>query len=138
MKKILDLKEIGLITTFENITRTTVKDHFTDPSTNTLIFLVKPGQLSKAIGKNGITIKRASERIKKKIKVIELSNNSVKFFNMLISPLKPTEVKQEEEKLVVTCGTTQTKAQLMGRNKQKLLFLREIMKKHFGIEIELV
>lgn len=138
MKKKLDLKEIGLITTFENMTGATVKEHLVDPSTNTLIFVVKQGDVRKAIGKNGVMIRRVCEKLKRKVKVVELSDDAVKFFKVLIMPLEASDVKADEGVLRVSAGTSEAKAHLIGRNKQKVLFLNEVMKKFFGVEVVIV
>ena len=66
----LDIKAIGLITTFEKITRSHVKTVFFD-KTNQIVFIVKEGEAGKAIGKGGSNIKRLSALMKKKVKAQE-------------------------------------------------------------------
>ena len=72
-----DDKLLRVLTLFENVTKTRVKDCIERP--NTYYFIVEGGELSKAIGKNGSNVKQLRRLLKKNIHVIEYSSN-IKLF----------------------------------------------------------
>lgn len=126
----IDITLIGYITTFENITKTNVKDCFFNKNKN-LVFIVKEEQGKRAVGKNGVNIRRLERLLHKKIKVIEFNNNPEEFVKNIIFPLKSPEIKLNEKELVIKTDSTQLKALLLGREKSNLNELQSIVKKYF-------
>ena len=53
----LTAEEMRYIALFQDLTRATVRDCIIDNDENRIIFLVKPGDMGLAIGRNGINIK---------------------------------------------------------------------------------
>ena len=133
MKK-YDLKTIGLITTFEKITRTNVKTIFIDKNSQ-VIFIVNEGDAGKAIGKGGKNIKKFSYLAKKKIKVIEFNPEVKEFIKNCIEPLKVDSVEKEGKIVTLHAKSRQTRAMLIGRNKENLIALSNIIRKYFDVEI---
>ena len=127
----IDLTLIGYITTFENITRTQVKDCFINKN-NQLVFLVKQGQASRAIGKKAIILKKIESLLHKRIKVIEFNDNPEEFVKNLIYPLKSPEIKLNNKELIIKTDSTQLKALLLGRDKANLKELQEIFSKSYN------
>ena len=121
---------IQQINLFEKITRCKVRDMFIH--NEILVFIVDDG--SKAIGKAGKNVRRISNLMKKKIKIIEFTDNRVNFINSLIYPLK-VEMGDKGEILELK-GDTKTKALLIGRDGKNLKFYNTVMKKYFNTEIK--
>lgn len=130
----LDIKTIGLITTFEKITRSHVKTVFTDKN-NQVVFIVQEGEAGKAIGKSGVNIKRLSALMKKKVKVIEFNPDVKEFIKNCIAPLQVDAIKVEEKKVILQSTSRQTRAQIIGRDKTNLKELNQLVKKYFDDEI---
>jgi N utilization substance protein A len=130
----LDLKTMGYISVFEKYTGSNVKDCFLSGSS--LVFIVKEGQIGRAIGKKGINIKNLSKKFKKSLRVIEFSDDAVKFVKNLIYPVK-THVEKRGNKIVISAEDTKTKGFLFGRDKSKLKDMQEIIKRYFDIEISI-
>ncbi len=124
-----NLETIQLINLFENIAKINVKDCFFDK--DKLVFIVNEGQGSKAVGKKGINVKKFAEKTNKRIKIIEFSNDPVKFINRYISPIKPESVVQEGKIIKISAKTTKDKGLLIGRNSQNLENLKKVTKKYF-------
>jgi transcription termination/antitermination protein NusA len=128
-----NLETIQYINYFEKITRTSVKDCFFDE--DKLIFVVKSGQARKAIGKQGINVKKFSEKVNKKIKIIEFNEDPVKFVKSFIAPIKPKNIEKEENIIKIEAESTKDKGLLIGRSAKNLENLKKHVQKYF-VEIE--
>lgn len=128
-----NLETIQYINYFEKITKTSVKDCFFDE--DKLIFVVKEGQARKAVGKQGINVKKFSEKTNKKIKIIEFNEDPVKFIRSFISPIKPKNIEKEEGVVKIEVESTKDKGLLIGRNAKNLENLKKHVQKYF-VEIE--
>lgn len=128
----LDSTLIGYVTTFENLTHVDVSDTFFDA--DVLVFLVKSGDAGKAIGRQGAKIKTLSRLLKKRIKVMELSDDVVTFVKRALEPLDVGETILDEEKktLLLKPVEAQTKAQIIGRNGKRLEGLQAMVKRYFS------
>ena len=131
----IDITLIGYITTFENITGTNVKDCFINKNSQ-VVFVVKTGQGSRAVGRNASNLKKIEKLLHKKIKIIEFNENPGEFVKNAIYPLKSPEIKLNENKEVtIKTDSTHLKALLLGRDKANLKELQEIVKKYFDVTI---
>lgn len=133
MKKVLTIELIGLINTVEKITKAKVKDAFYDAH-KTLIFVVAKGDIRKAVGKQGANVKRLGQMMKKRLKFIEFDEDPAVFIKHCIYPLE-VSVNKEEGKVVLEAKDHLTKGKLLGRDKQNLESLKELVSKYFNIEI---
>ena len=128
-----DIELIGYITTLENISGSKVKDAFIDKK-GMLVFIINQGDMAKAIGKKGINIKRLSNLLKKRLKLIEFNENVLEFVKNCIQPLQAS-VSQEDNKILLESPDTTIKAKLIGRDKQNLIALNELVNRYFKVEI---
>lgn len=127
---------IKLITLFESMTGAKVKDCI---SNEKLIFIIEENEMGKAIGKNGINIKRMENMLKKKIKLVEFSNDILQFVKNIIHPIGALAIKQEDGILAIRGKDANTRAMLIGRERQNITHLNEIVKRYFDIkEIKVV
>ncbi|MDP3918872.1 MAG: NusA-like transcription termination signal-binding factor [Nanoarchaeota archaeon] len=129
---ILDQRLIGFINIFERMTRAKIKDCFEEG--DTLVFVVQPGEIRKAIGPGGENIRKASEKFKKKIKVIQFNDNIEKFVLNLLYPLKP-EVELKEDKLVIKAKDNREKGLIFGREKSRLKGIQDTVNKYFKVDV---
>ena len=128
-----NIELIGYITTLENISGSKVKDAFIDKK-GMLVFIINQGDMAKAIGKKGINIKRLSNLLKKRLKLIEFNENVLEFVKNCIQPLQAS-VSQEDNKILLESPDTTIKAKLIGRDKQNLIALNELVNRYFKVEI---
>ncbi len=129
---IFDQKIMGYINLFERITRAKVKDCFEEGKG--LIFIVQPGEVGKAIGKQGSTIKKVRFKFRKDIKIIEFNPTPEKFLLNLIYPLK-SEIEVRDDKLVVMTANSREKGQIYGRERENFKRLGKLIKKYFKLEL---
>ena len=60
-----DTETLNMLRVFEDITGAAVRDCIIDENNSAIVFIVEPGQMGLAIGKNGINIKMAEKFLKK-------------------------------------------------------------------------
>ena len=130
-----DQRLIGFITTFENVTRAEVKDAFLDKN-NVLVFVVKQGQVAKAIGRGGQNVQRISNLLKKRVKVVEFNEDPCVFAKRFVDPVKPDEIVLEDDHVSIRAASRQTRALLIGRDKQNIKELEELMQKYFKLKVK--
>lgn len=122
---------IKLMTLFESTTGAKVKDCIANEK---LVFIIEENEMGKAIGKNGANIKRMENMLKKKIKLVEFSNDLVQFVKNAIHPIEPAEITGEDGIITIRGKDTSSKAMLIGREKQNINHLMEIVKRYFDVK----
>ena len=128
-----DMQTIGLINIFEKITRAAVKDCFVINST--LIFVVKQKDIGKAVGKAGSNIPKLNRIMKKPIKIIQFNPDPCKFVLNLLYPIKPAEIKQDDDKIFIKANGLAEKGKIFGREKTNLKRIQEIINKYFPVKL---
>ena len=119
---------------FERITRITTR--YCVKYNDTLMFCVPKLMISKALGKNNENLKKMSDILKKRIRVVAIPNgveDAKVFIQSIISPVTFKEIEITDEGIIVTAGA-QNKAALIGRNKRRLLEMQKIVKDFFNLE----
>ena len=131
-----DSEMIKLMAFFESMTGAKVKDCISDGK---LIFIVEENNMGKAIGKNGANIKRLENALKRKIKLAEFSDDVLQFVRNLVYPADVAEIKNDNGLLTIKGRDTNTKAMLIGRDRQNINSISGIVKRFFDIrEIKVI
>ena len=122
------MKKMGL---FEAITKAKLKDFFDDPVQERLVFIVLPGELWKALGKKGANVKRLEEKFKRKLKIVEFSDDLVTFVKNMAMPLRVNDVSEEDGIVTIKHGDMQTKGLLIGKNARNLRNMESNIQRYF-------
>ncbi|MBP2132713.1 N utilization substance protein A [Methanomicrobium sp. W14] len=93
---VLNEQSLQLMKQFEDITGAGSRDCIVDERNDRLIFVINPGDMGRAIGKQGSSIKKASEDLGKKIEVVEFSNDPEQFIKNCFLPARVLTVNIEE------------------------------------------
>ena len=88
---------MALISQFERLTGAGSRDCVIDDRNNRLIFVVNPGEMGLAIGRQGSSIKKAMDVMGKKIEVVEYSPDPEQFIRNCFLPAKVTSVDFDGE-----------------------------------------
>ena len=107
---------------------------------NAAIFVVPENKVSLAIGDNGKNIKKMSEIIGKKVKVVlkpEGLEDAEKFISTITYPITIKNIEIDNNNLIINAGS-QSKAMLIGRNKVRLEEMKKIIKNYFGKEVKII
>lgn len=131
-----DSESMKLIALFESMTGANVKDCIANEK---LIFIIEENDMGKAIGKNGVNIKRMENNLKRKIKLVEYSSDVLQFVRNIIYPIEVLDIKNEDEIITIHGKDTSSKAMLIGRERQNVIHVTNIVKRYFDIkEIKIV
>jgi len=122
---------------FERITRSKLKDCI--QGEGSILFIVDPGFIGKAVGKRGVNVAKLEKALNRKIKIVEFNPDVLLFVKNMIYPLKVKDIEKTEQIITITGPDVQTKAKLIGRNGQNLRKLESIIKRYNDImEIKVV
>ncbi len=134
LRTTLDMKFIRYLNLFERVAKVRARHCFCYNST--IIFLVPKQEVAKALGNGGKNIKKLSEILEKKVKVIEMpcvKEDIKKFIEAIIYPVKFKSIEVKDDCVIISAGM-QSKATLIGRNKTRLKEMKNILNEHFGIK----
>lgn len=132
----ITIETIQLINLFEKITNAKVKDCFTKE--DQVIFIIQNGDLAKALGKNSANIIKLKELTRKQIKVVEFSDDPIRFVRSIIKPAVPESITLNNTTIEIKANDTKTKGLLIGRDSKNLQALRIILKKYFPYEVQIL
>ena len=107
-----------------------------------IVFGVPKKLISKAIGKEACNIRKMSETLGRKIKVVGNPNDDSKesireFVRKIVSPVEFKDLEVTDEEIILTAGS-QSKAALIGRNRRRETELKEIVKDYFKKDLRIV
>ena len=123
---------------FESITGVTVTDCILDREKNRLIFLVKKGYVGKAVGKNGINIKRLNKLTGKNIEVVEYSEKMDELIKNSLFPASVQSIRLSKningKKVVYVSVPSKEKGLAIGKEGRNISRAILILKRYFDIE----
>ena len=117
-----------IMSLFETVTQAKLKDCIFDER---IMFIVEENQIGKAIGKNGVNVRKIEFALNKKVKIVEFSNDHAQFIKNLVYPLMVKEVKEENNLITIVGGDTKTRGILIGRDAKNL---KELEYKSFAFQ----
>jgi N utilization substance protein A len=120
------IRTVGM---FEQLTGVHVKDCLMDEQC--VYFLIEPGKMGMAIGRNGGMIKKVSRTLGKNVKIFEYAEGLEEMVKKLIPNLKGMEI---EEKTVTVSVNANDRSTVIGKNGRNIKMIREFLKRHFKIE----
>jgi N utilization substance protein A len=117
---------------FESITRAKLKDCIIRE--NTVLFIVHPGEIGKAVGSKGANVRKLERALNKKVKIVEFSPEPVNFIKNLIHPLQVKEITEDEGIYTLTPVDLKTRGMLIGRNASHLRAYEDVVKRYFPVK----
>ena len=122
---------IKLMMLFESMSGAKVKDCI---SNDKVLFIVGENDMGKAIGKNGANIKKFENKLKKKVKLAEFSSDAAQFVRNLAYPAEISDVKNENGTITIHGKDANSRAMLIGRERQNLNHMTEIVRRYFDVK----
>lgn len=138
MSKIkLTAEEMGLIALLEGISNAPCQDCIIDNKLNRLIFVVRPGAISAAIGKSGMNVRFLRRLTGKTIEIVEYADDPTRLIVNSLAPAKVKEIriveKADGETMVVVVVEPKDKGLAIGKNGRNIEKTRQLAKRYFGI-----
>ncbi|MBW2996174.1 NusA-like transcription termination signal-binding factor [Candidatus Woesearchaeota archaeon] len=132
-----DIDLMKFISLFEKITKVNAKDCFKQHEK--IVFIVPEGKAGIAVGKKGMNIKKLEGILKKKVKIVEYSDDLIEFVKNVIHPLGAKEITEDDGIVTIIPPDSQTRGYLIGREAINLRGFEDIVKRYFDIkEIKVV
>jgi transcription antitermination factor NusA-like protein len=138
MVNTLDMQDLRYLNLFEKITG--IRTHYCFEYNNVVIFCVPKDFVSRAIGPDVRNLRRMSEIVKRRIKVIPIPNNSgdiKRFIELIVSPVTFKDLEILPNEIILNAGS-QSKAALIGRDKRRLLEMQKITKDFFKKDFRII
>jgi transcription antitermination factor NusA-like protein len=138
MVNTLDMQDLRYLNLFEKVTR--IRTHYCFEYNNTIIFCVPREFVSQAIGPDARNLRRISEIIKKRVKVIYIPKDSQdikRFIELVVSPVTFKDLEILPNEIVMNAGS-QSKAALIGREKRRLIEMQKITQDFFKRDFRII
>ena len=138
MPSTINMQDMRYLNLFEKMTR--VRTRYCFRYNEFLVFCVPRHLVSAAIGEEGRNIKRMSEILRKKIKVVTAPDgiyHAKQFIEAIVSPVRFKDLNINDNEIILTAGS-QSKAALIGRNKRRLLEMQKIIRDYFSRDFRVV
>ncbi len=134
----INMQDMRHLNLFNQITK--IRTRFCIKYNDTIIFCVPKEFVIRAVGEGGKNVKKISEILGKKIRVIPSPkgiHNAKQFIENIVRPLTFKDLEIKDDEIILTAGI-QNKAALIGRNKRRLIELKKIVKDFFGKDLRIV
>jgi len=129
-------KEIRYISLFESTSGAAVIDCI--DSGELMVFVIKKGDIRKVFRGSGNNLKRFSQMVKRKVKVVEHSDDPAVFIRNAFSPATITDLRVTEKpdgtKIVVVAVLAKDKGLAIGREGRTVGLIRTLAKRHYNID----
>jgi N utilization substance protein A len=125
------------IALLENLTGAIAKDCVVETEGNRIIFVIRPGDMGLAIGKNGMNIERARKVIGRSVEIVEYAETPEEFLKNIIAPAKVRGIKltknSEGNTIAHVTVDPHDKGMAIGKSGKNIAKTRLLMKRHFDL-----
>ena len=138
MANIINMQDMRHLNLFSQITQ--VRTRFCFKYNEAIIFCVPKAFLYRSIGEGGRNIKKMSEILRKRIKVVSMPRgikDAKIFIQSIVSPVTFKDLEVKDNEIILTAGS-QSKAALIGRNKRRFLEMQKIVSSYFRKEFRII
>lgn len=133
MKLKIDNETFRYLSVFGTLTGVSAVDCF--GYGDEIVFVVEAGKIGIAVGKKGSNIKKVENLLKKKIRLVEHSQDAVVFVNNIIYPMKPKNVyvstKSDGTQAINIQVDARMKRTFMRKGKNLYNLLEQLVSRHF-------
>ena len=125
----LTTEHVRVVSLFERLIGVHVRDCLLDE--DTVYFLIEPGMMGKAIGKNGSNIRSVSNALGKRVKIFEYADTPEKLVSNLIHDASAIEIHDGVVSVSVPVSDRST---VIGKNGKNIKMIRQFLERHFDIK----
>lgn len=138
MAKTIDMQTMRNLNLFSKVSGQTAI-HCLNYNTG-LVFVVAKHDFARAMGEGGRNAKRLSEILNKRVKIVAAPDSIIdaeRFVKAIVYPTEFKELTVDGDTVIINAGPN-SKAMLIGRNRQRLEELEEIIKQYFGKQVRII
>ncbi len=125
-----NIKSMRFISIFEMLTGAGVKDCF--EHNDRIVFVVKKGDIRKALGIKAKNVDKIEKALKKKIKIVEYSDELEQFIRNVFFPCKIERFEKKDGMILITPKDKHERGKMIGKNAENLRLAEKIVKRFFN------
>ena len=130
--------EMQYIMLLQGMTGTTVIDCVIDEDRDRVIYLVKPGEVGLAVGKNGVNVKSLRRLLKKNVEIIEYADTLERLISNSLFPARVERVRVKKtsdgRRIAIVKVHPDDKGIAIGRGGRNISRARILAKRYFDID----
>jgi N utilization substance protein A len=136
MKVTLSDEARQLAALFERETEATVRDCIVDEDHDRVIFLVKAGEMGKAIGKGGEHVERVEEQIGKSVKLVEDAMTAENFVANALAPaaVYNVTISENDDRLAYVEVPQEDRGAAIGTDGKNIDAARQLAARHHDVD----
>ncbi|MBX4212605.1 hypothetical protein KW787_04095 [Candidatus Pacearchaeota archaeon] len=109
---------------------------------NNIIYFAVPEQMmSKAIGPDASNIRALQDKLGKRIRIVKEAEglgDAARFLEDVVAPVKFKSLEIKDGEIIITAGSTQNKAALIGRNRIRFDEMKKLLHEMFGMGLRIL
>ncbi len=125
----LTTEHVRFVGIFERLVGVHVRDCLMNE--DTVYFLIEPGKMGMAIGRNGVKIKNVCRALGKKVKIFEHADTPEKLVHNLIPNTNSIEI---HDGVITVSIPSSDRSTVIGKGGKNIKMIREFLKRHFNIK----
>ncbi len=130
--------ELRYIALLQDLTGVSVHDCIVDEESNSIIYIVSPGQAGLAVGKGGINVKRLSKILGKRVEVIEYADNLEDLVRNIFLPARVLSTRLvtslNGKKVLYVAVDPKDKGVAIGKDGRNVAKAKLVLKRYYDIE----
>ncbi len=107
-----------------------------------VIFMVNRQDLRKAVGKNGVNVKKLKEKLSKNIEIIAYSDDLNRFVGYLLYPAKISQIleqkRNDNKRVLLVTVNQEDKGLAIGKNGRNIEKANTLLRRHFNVDMLVV
>ncbi len=133
----LTAEEIRYMSLLQDLTGAVARDCIIDEENNRIIFIVRPGDAGKVIGRRGVNINRLRKVLNRDVDVVEYADNLEDMVRNVFSPAKVLGIRlvtRGDKKILYVTVDPNDRGKAIGRGGRKISLARLVLKRYFDID----
>jgi N utilization substance protein A len=133
----LTAEEMRYIALLQDLTGAIARDCIIDEENNRVIFVVRPGDAGKAIGRRGANINRLRRILGKEIEVVEHADDLEAMVKNIFAPARILSVRvvnRNGRKILYVTVDPNDKGRAIGKGGRKVSIARLLLRRYFDID----
>ncbi len=135
----LDTDSLRYIAALEIVSKARVADCICEE--DKITYVVQSGQIGAAIGKGGTNVKKLTKELGKKIHIVELDTDAVKFTHNLLGGAKARSIILKEvhdvgntTKVIVIESDAKIRGIILGKGGKNIEMIKNLLKRHHSVD----
>ncbi|MBI4148567.1 NusA-like transcription termination signal-binding factor [Candidatus Woesearchaeota archaeon] len=130
-KIVFDVHLLQVMALFEKVTHAKLKDCI--ETEDAFVFVVLPNELGRAIGPKARNVQTLVRLLKKRVRLVEFSDDCISFIKNLLYPVLVKNIVIEDDIVTIAAPDSLSRGVLIGRNACHLRANEAIVQRYFPV-----